>query len=612
MLATIAPLLVSPARAQLSPGALARSHEDLDTALSCFKCHGGGEEDLNERCLTCHQEISWLANQGRGLHGRVENESCSACHAEHAGRETELARFEEGSPDRFDHAKAGWPLTGKHGSTKCVDCHKVEFRKSEAARLSKRKSPENSYIGLETECVACHVDPHRETQGPDCRQCHLTTAWNATPGFDHAKTAYPLTGKHASVACEKCHRQTTAALASSSTPPRIFKPLPHGQCSDCHRDVHQGRAGPTCSSCHVTENFRRVETRSFDHAGTGYPLEGKHLQVSCERCHRQDAAGGLAVGALETGSVRRLPHERCDDCHADAHGGQLAKRPDRGDCVTCHRVEGWKPSTFTAERHAAVEFALEGRHAAAKCSACHAPHSKGPALAMSVETLGSARVALALGVPACVSCHTDPHNGRFATGGARVQEQGCRGCHGLDAFRPSTLLASDHVRLGFPLEGAHGAVACERCHKEIRPRDSAPQPTSTVPTTRDAASPLLFRAEGSCEGCHRNKNPHGDQFARRRDNGTCGSCHDEKAFRPAPRFNHDRHTRFPLLRSHGNVDCQECHQKKPAPSGGLVVIYSPTTFDCKECHSRTAPELPERATRFATTETTSSKRRRRR
>jgi len=612
VLATITPLLVSPAHAQLSPGALARAHEDLDSPMSCFKCHGGGEEDLNERCLTCHQEISWLAANRRGLHGRAKNATCNSCHAEHAGREASLARFEEGSPDRFDHAKTGWPLTGKHGSTKCVDCHKVEFRKSEAARLSKRKNPEAGYIGLETECAACHGDPHRGTQGPDCRSCHLTTAWNATPGFDHAKSAYPLTGKHASVPCEKCHRQTTTAVAGSATPPRVFKPLPHGQCSDCHRDVHQGRAGPSCSSCHVTESFRLVETRSFDHARTGYPLEGKHLQVRCERCHRQDSAGGLAAGAREAGAVRRLPHERCDDCHTDAHGGQLAKRPDRGECAACHGVQGWKPSTFTVERHGSLEFGLEGRHAKAPCSACHAPQSKGPALAMPVEMLGSARVALALGLPTCVTCHTDPHNGRFAAGGAKVQEQGCRGCHGLDAFRPSTLLAGDHARLGFSLEGAHGNVACDRCHKEIQPRDSIPQPTPAMPATRDATSPLLFRAEKSCEPCHQGKNPHGDQFAARRDNGACESCHDEKAFRPAPRFNHDRHTRFPLLRSHGNVACRECHEQKPAPSGQLVVIYRPTTFDCKECHSRTAPELPDRATRFATAETTSSKRRRRR
>jgi hypothetical protein len=611
-LATIALLVVSPAHAQISPGALSRSHEDLDSPLSCFKCHGGGEDDLNDRCLTCHQEISWLAANGRGLHGRAGNDRCGTCHVEHAGREASLARFDEGSPDRFDHAKTGWPLTGKHASTKCVDCHKVEFRKSEAARLSKRKNPETGYIGLETECASCHADPHRGTQGQDCRSCHLTTAWNATPGFDHAKTAYPLTGKHAPVACEKCHRQTTAMPAGSTTPPKIFKPLAHAQCSDCHRDVHQGRAGPSCSSCHVTESFRRVENNSFDHARTGYPLEGRHLRVGCERCHRQNVAAGPAAGAREAGAVRRLPHERCVDCHADAHGGQLANRPEGSECAPCHRVQGWTPSTFTVEQHAALEFDLEGRHATAQCSVCHAPQSKGPALSMPAETLGSARVALALGVPACVSCHADPHDGRFAAGRDRVQEQGCRGCHGVDAFRPSTLLASDHARLGFSLEGAHGTVTCDRCHKEIRPLDSMTQATAAVQAAGDAASPLLFPAERSCEACHEGKNPHGIQFATRRDNGACESCHDERAFRLAPRFNHDRHTRFPLLRSHGDVACLKCHEKQPGPSGEPVVVYKPTTFDCKECHRRTAPELPQRATRFSTTETTSDNRRRRR
>ena len=30
-------------------------------------------------------------------------------------------------------------------------------------------------------------------------------AWKPAPGFDHAKTAWPLTGRHAAVGCERCH-----------------------------------------------------------------------------------------------------------------------------------------------------------------------------------------------------------------------------------------------------------------------------------------------------------------------------------------------------------------------------------------------------------------------
>ena len=615
VLATIGPALVSSAQAQVSPGPLSGSHEELDGPLSCLKCHGRRKQDLRERCLACHQEISWLAANGRGLHGREDLDSCDSCHMEHAGRDVSPVRFKEGSPDRFDHARTRWPLTGKHAATKCGDCHKVEFRKSEAASLSKRKNVEGSFIGLETECTACHADPHRGSLAQDCRQCHLTTTWSATPGFDHAKTGYPLTGKHADVACEKCHRQSTRAVVNSPTAPRVFKPLPYGQCSDCHRDVHEGRAGPTCSSCHDTGSFRRVRDVTFDHARTRYPLEGKHLQVGCEKCHGQNPPGGLGgAGPRQAGAVRRLPHERCSDCHADAHGGQFVNRPEREECASCHRVQGWKPSTFTVKEHATLQFSLEGRHATAQCAACHAPQSKGPALAIPAETLGSARVALVLGNSTCVSCHTDPHGGRFDTGGARAQEQGCRSCHGFDAFWPSNLPANDHAALGFSLEGAHATVTCDRCHKQIRPPDSGPQPKPSLPRILDAANPLLFPAEKSCEACHRSKDPHGDQFARRRDNGACGSCHDEQAFRPAPRFNHDRDTRFPLLRSHGSVACEKCHEGKPDASGQLLVIYSPTIFDCKECHRLTAPDLPERATRFSTVgaETPRKKKRRRR
>ena len=111
-----------------------------------------------------------------------------------------------------------------------------------------------------------------------------------------------------------------------------------------------------CSSCHVTDSFRRVDNPSFDHNRTGYPLAGEHLRVSCEKCHRQNIDGGLVAATREAAALRRLPHERRDDCHADAHGGQLANRPERVDCAVCHEVQGWKPSTFTVERHAPGMF----------------------------------------------------------------------------------------------------------------------------------------------------------------------------------------------------------------------------------------------------------------
>ncbi len=66
--------------------------------------------------------------------------------------------------------------------------------------------------------------------------------------FDHNKTAFPLTGKHKTVACENCHKTT-------------LKDTPH-QCIDCHKkdDVHRGRR-PKCENCHVTTNWGTIQRK---------------------------------------------------------------------------------------------------------------------------------------------------------------------------------------------------------------------------------------------------------------------------------------------------------------------------------------------------------------
>lgn len=66
--------------------------------------------------------------------------------------------------------------------------------------------------------------------------------------FDHSKTRFPLTGKHVTVSCEKCHVTTI-----ENTPIT---------CISCHKkdDVHRGRR-PVCESCHVTTNWTRIVRR---------------------------------------------------------------------------------------------------------------------------------------------------------------------------------------------------------------------------------------------------------------------------------------------------------------------------------------------------------------
>jgi hypothetical protein len=67
------------------------------------------------------------------------------------------------------------------------------------------------------------------------------------PKFDHAH--FPLTGKHASLGCESCHKTTLKDT------PRL--------CVDCHKkdDVHRGRR-PNCETCHATSDWDKIQRPS--------------------------------------------------------------------------------------------------------------------------------------------------------------------------------------------------------------------------------------------------------------------------------------------------------------------------------------------------------------
>jgi len=664
MLGCLLMSMTSVARAQMSPGPLAAPHQELDTSLKCFVCHGEGKGLMRDRCLACHEEIAWLVQRGLGLHGRKGAEKCSGCHPDHAGRDFAMIAWEEKSPERFDHRRSGWPLEVRHAPLKCADCHKPQFQVSEALRLSKRKGKEAAWLGLDRACQSCHTDKdvHRGALGKECAKCHDANAWKPALQFDHAKTDFPLTGKHAPpVACEKCHLAASLKLPvnAKGQPIPLYKPLPHKQCSACHADPHAGQLGPACSKCHDTAGWKRVDPKAFNHDLTHYPLRGRHARVECARCHDPRTAWGkkppfatcgachadahagqatlagkiadcaachnvegfkpstytvaqhktsayplvgkhetvkceachrknppgVATGRLGTsGVLMRMARERCRDCHSDDHGGQLAARPDRGACEPCHRVEGWKPSTFTARDHAKLKLGLAGKHNSIPCAACHGPTRKGLPPLPGPEAPGKAGVAVVLKDPSCVACHFDPHEGRFAPQGARPQKAGCVTCHNFRTFHPSTVDVAIHRSFGYPLDGAHRATPCDTCHAEVK----APPVRSSLVLDRGQTAPMLFTMKDSrCEACH--QSPHGNQFARRRDRGACKSCHDEESFRPASRFDHTRDAVFSLEGAHARVACNLCHPARKDSAGRKMVVYQPIPKDCKSCHGERAP-----------------------
>ena len=295
-------------------------------------------------------------------------------------------------------------------------------------------------------CADCHDDPHAGRLSSRCTECHTTRGFEAVEGraFNHALTKYPLRGQHGRASCEGCHG------------PNLVKRNPaFDRCEGCHSDPHNGKAvlagkPVDCSACHRVEGFAPSSFTVAQHASSPYPLEGRHAQVACMKCH---VALPATTGAKSARVARlRMPFGRCVDCHADSHGGQLSSRADQGACEGCHAVAGWSPSTYSITRHGSLRLRLEGRHAEIPCRSCHAGTRVGlPAPASSVS-LGNAAVAVTLAGTACADCHVDAHAGRYGKAGTLPTAGDCSACHSVTSFRPSLVD-------GAPLRSASAAQA---------------------------------------------------------------------------------------------------------------------------------------------------------
>ena len=527
------------------------------TATECAKCHpdhagrdfamvhwdeGAPERFRHDRtgwaltgaharvaCRACHK----IENQRAAVAAKIRKKdhaaswlgldtSCASCHTDpHAGRfGSDCARchttgaWKEISKTGFDHEKTRFPLRGRHAAVACASCHDEKTA----------WGPKPAFAA----CGDCHKDAHAGTatlagKPADCAACHDVNGF-ASSTFTaerHAKTAYPLTGKHLALACNACHVRERGAAAAL------------------------GSAGV------------RMRPR-FDR---------------CERCH-EDAHGGQLSAAAPAGSGAR------NGAGAARNGAGAGRSGARTACADCHTTAGYRPSTFRVSDHAALRFALAGAHAKAACRDCHGADREGLPPPVGRERAGRAGFVFRIVELECAACHADPHGGRFAAAGARPDPKGCLGCHGVEAFRPAAYDLERHARSRFPLEGAHRATPCVQCHAELR--GNGTRSTLVRAAARIAPRPFVVEKR-ACADCH--ENPHGAQFRGRKGGGACESCHGIDAFRPAARFDHDRDASFALRGAHANVACERCHKTVKDRAGARVIAYKGVSTRCEDCHA---------------------------
>lgn len=564
-----------------SPGDLSKAHSSLEGIKNCTQCHEAGQKLSQDKCLSCHKELSAEISEHRGFHGKMpaSERACETCHSEHHGRDAALIDWGPKKQAGFEHAsKTGFALEGEHARVNCEKCHDSRLIIDDTVRALLKKHPSRrTFLGLATTCNQCHFDEHRGQLGAKCEQCHTPKAWKPAPGFDHSKTDFALEGAHRKVGCEKCHTGTqTAPVAAGTFPaPRSatfikFEGLPHAKCQDCHEDPHKSRFGENCTSCHTVDSWHQVrdaqKERAF-HDKTRFPLKGEHLNAPCKSCH------GPFPG--RPAKFQGLAFNDCTDCHADAHLGQLAGSGGKPpDCDQCHSVEGFVPARFTLESHAKTRYPLEGSHRAVACIGCHREE---PALSKRIpatvrqELARKKRPALfsyrVFDFPPklerCETCHADPHSGQFS-----ALPDGCRTCHQLDSFHALSFQHDKDTR--FPLTGKHASVACASCHPTVK--ENGRELTRFKPL------------ETGCFACH--EDVHASQFAALPGQPTdCTRCHETTGFKPTKFTHTPPFTDFLLEGNHASLTCDKCHVSVDVGGGKQIRKYQGTPRTCEGCHA---------------------------
>ena len=130
----------------------------------------------------------------------------------------------------------------------------------------------------------------------------------------------------------------------------------------------------------------------------------------------------------------------------------------------------------------------------------------------------------------------------------------CSDCHSSGGWDKLTYSNFIHSETGFSLNGVHKIQRCNDCH---------------LGNTIEEKHNFHF-GNSNCNSCH--IDIHLQELG-----SDCEQCHNENSWDVDERkFNHNQ-TRFPLIKGHQNINCNECHINTTSQ-------FSSVSTECKSCH----------------------------
>ena len=283
---------------------------------------------LKKDCVSCHDDT----------HQGDLGATCETCHS--------TERF---AVTTYSHRTPGTFFEGTHTPVTCAKCHAPSgtARVPVLTRATVRPAAAGSapavapgplanahFTATPRTCVTCHADVHLGQVTQTCESCHSVALakFAVAPTFDHTRTKFPLGGRHAPVACAKCHESKTQVFpAGPGTAVRLTGLAT--TCVSCHQDVHLGQFGATgqrCETCHTDQAFK-LTAYTHKNAAQAAFFVGAHRKAACSGCHTA-ATGQFAAGRGT--AVRYAIDTACTSCHRDVHNGALGPK-----CADCHRLD---------------------------------------------------------------------------------------------------------------------------------------------------------------------------------------------------------------------------------------------------------------------------------